>query len=261
MMNSELLTYPFFSSVVMALVSGVFSFIVMRSWWQKRRPHLFAWGVGLTLYFVASVAQVLLKFEWNPHLYRAWYWCGALMIPPWLGQGTIFLLVRRGSIAKNTFAALILVSLMTFIWMFITPLTPPQPWPVGADLVTLTGDIMPPFSGSVRAFVPITNGLGTLMLVGGAIYSARLFGSKGVMRNRAIGNIFIALGGILPASGGYFIRLGVPEYKYTGDLLGVVLIFVGYVFATRVPHAVRQQREARKTRLDERTQQAEASGD
>jgi hypothetical protein len=256
-MNPDFLTYPFFTSVTMAAVSGVFAVIVLRSWWTKRRPHLFAWGFGLALYFVASFAQVWLKFEWNPLLYRMWYWAGALMIPPWLGQGTVFLLVRRGSIAKNSFAALILVSFMTFIWMFITPLTPPQPWPVGADLVALTAEIMPPFSGSVRAFVPITNGIGTLMLVGGAIYSARLFASKGIMRNRAIGNWFIAFGGILPASGGYFIRLGIPEYKYTGDLLGVVLIFIGYVFATRVPQAVREQREARKERL----QNAEASGD
>ncbi|MEO0562473.1 MAG: hypothetical protein AAF125_10180, partial [Chloroflexota bacterium] len=79
-----------------------------------------------------------------------------------------------------------------------------------------------PFSGSVRAFVPVTNGLGTLMLVGGAIYSARLFGRKGIMRNRAIGNWFIAAGGLLPASGGYFIRLGLTDFKYTGDLLGVI---------------------------------------
>lgn len=243
------MSYPLITSLVMMTVTGVFSFVVMRSWWQKRRPHLFAWGFGLTLYFIASVAQVWLKFEWNPTVYRLWYWCGALMIPPWLGQGTVFLLVRRGSIAKNSFAALILVSLMTFVWMFITPLTPPVPWEAGSDLVVLTDTIMPPFSGSVRAFVPITNGVGTLMLIGGAIYSARLFNRKQIMRNRVIGNWFIALGGILPASGGYFIRLGAPEFKYTGDLIGVILIFVGYLFATHVPQAVRDQQAARQQRI------------
>lgn len=251
-MPQDILTYPFFASVVMMIVTGVFAFLVMRSWWRKRRPHLFAWGFGLTLYFVASLAQVWLKFEWNPTWYRLWYWCGALMIPPWLGQGTMFLLVRRGSIARNSFAALVLVSAMTFVWMFITPLTPPEPWVRGADLVTLTDAIMPPFSGSVRAFVPITNGIGTLMLIGGAIYSARLFAAKQIMRNRVIGNWLIAAGGILPATGGYFIRLDMTTFKYTGDLLGVVLIFVGYVFATTVPKAVQARQAARR---------AQASGD
>jgi len=245
-MPAELLNYSFFASLSMMLTTGVFSFLVMRAWWQKRRPHLFAWGFGLTLYFVASVAQVWLKFGWDPTLYRLWYWCGALMIPPWLGQGTVFLLVRRGSIARNSFAALILVSAMTFVWMFITPLTPPEPWPIGANLVTLTDGIMPPFSGSVRAFVPITNGIGTLMLVGGAVYSARLFAAKQIMRNRVIGNWLIALGGILPATGGYFIRLDMTAFKYTADFLGVVLIFVGYLFATAVPKAAQQRAERRK---------------
>ncbi|MGV2437328.1 MAG UNVERIFIED_CONTAM: hypothetical protein LVT10_22530 [Anaerolineae bacterium] len=110
------------------------------------------------------------------------------------GKGTIFLLVRRGSIARNSMMALSLVSLMTFIWMFITPLTPSLPWRLGQDIVVLTDEIMPPFSGSVRAFVPITNGMGTLMLVGGALWSARLFASKQIMQNRVIGNALIALG-------------------------------------------------------------------
>ncbi len=246
-MSSDIFTYPFFASVIMMLVTGIFAFLVLRSWWHKRRPHLFAWGFGLALYFVASFAQVWLKFEWNPTLYRLWYWSGALMIPPWLGMGTVFLLVRRGSIARNVFAALILVSAMTFVWMFITPLTPPEPWVQGADLVALTDDIMPPFSGSVRGFVPITNGLGTLMLIGGAIYSARLFAAKQIMRNRVIGNWFIAAGGLLPATGGYFIRIDMTAFKYTADLLGAVLIFVGYVFATTVPKAVQQARSEKQT--------------
>ncbi len=242
----DVMNYSFVASVVMLITTGVFSFLVLRSWWQKRRSHLFAWGVGLALYFVASFAQVWLKFGWDPTLYRLWYWCGALMIPPWLGQGTVFLLVRRGSIARNAFAALVLVSAMTFVWMFITPLTPPEPWVVGANLVELTDQIMPPFSGSVRAFVPITNGIGTLMLVGGAVYSARLFAAKQIMRNRVIGNWFIAAGGILPATGGYFIRLDMTAFKYTADVLGVILIFVGYLFATAVPRHIQQKRAARQ---------------
>ncbi len=224
----DFLTLPFFVSVAMSLISGVAAFSVLRRWWGKRRPHLFAWGVGLLLYFFGAFSQVVLAITWSGFFFRLWYWSGAIAVAAWLGQGTIFLLVRRGSIAKNIFAALLLVSLMTFIWMFITPLTPPQPWPQGTDLVTLVDDIMPPFSGSVRAFVPVTNAWGTLALVGGAIWSARLFADKKIMRNRVVGNSLIALGGLLPAIGGYFIRLDYDTFKYTADLLGVILIYFGY---------------------------------
>jgi hypothetical protein len=248
-MDGLLQSYHFYISVLMMICSGVFATLVLRSWLAKRRPHLLAWGGGLLLYFIASLSQVVLTFMWSGLAYRLWYWAGALMVAPWLGQGTIFLLVRRGSIARNSMMALSLVSLMTFIWMFITPLTPSLPWAVGQDIVVLTDEIMPPFSGSVRAFVPITNGIGTLMLVGGALWSARLFASKQIMQNRVIGNALIALGGVLPASGGYFIRLGQPNYKFTLDLLGVILIFIGYLVATHLPEEVQVQRAQRGERL------------
>lgn len=248
-MDGLLQSYHFYISVLMMICSGVFATLVLRSWLAKRRPHLLAWGGGLLLYFIASLSQVVLTFMWSGLAYRLWYWAGALMVAPWLGQGTIFLLVRRGSIARNSMMALSLVSLMTFIWMFITPLAPSLPWTIGQDIVVLTDEIMPPFSGSVRAFVPITNGMGTLMLVGGALWSARLFASKQIMQNRVIGNALIALGGVLPASGGYFIRLGQPNYKFTLDLLGVILIFIGYLVATHLPEAVQVQRAQRGERL------------
>lgn len=248
-MDGLLQSYHFYISVLMMICSGVFATLVLRSWLAKRRPHLLAWGGGLLLYFIASLSQVVLTFMWSGLAYRLWYWAGALMVAPWLGQGTIFLLVRRGSIARNSMMALSLVSLMTFIWMFITPLAPSLPWTIGQDIVVLTDEIMPPFSGSVRAFVPITNGMGTLMLVGGALWSARLFASKQIMQNRVIGNALIALGGVLPASGGYFIRLGQPNYKFTLDLLGVILIFIGYLVATHLPEEVQVQRAQRSERL------------
>ncbi len=248
-MDGLLQSYHFYISILMMICSGVFATLVLRSWLAKRRPHLLAWGGGLLLYFIASLSQVVLTFMWSGLAYRLWYWAGALMVAPWLGQGTIFLLVRRGSIARNSMMALSLVSLMTFIWMFITPLTPSLPWTIGQDIVVLTDEIMPPFSGSVRAFVPITNGIGTLMLVGGALWSAQLFASKQIMQNRVIGNALIALGGVLPASGGYFIRLGQPNYKFTLDLLGVILIFIGYLVATHLPEEVQVQRAQRGERL------------
>ena len=43
------------------------------------------------------------------------------MVAPWLGQGTVYLLVRRGNIARNIEMALLLVSIMTLPWtLFLT---------------------------------------------------------------------------------------------------------------------------------------------
>ncbi len=240
-----MLSLPFVMSVISAAVTGAFAFIVLRRWWEKRRPHLLAWGIGLTMYFVGTLAQVVLALTWSPLFFALWYWCGALMVAAWLGQGTVYLLIRRGSIARNIQMALILVGVMTLPWtLFLTPFNA-DAWYPGADMTQIYRDEVAPDGtviregimsgsarGTVRFFSPIMNVWGTVALVGGAIYSAYLFRRKQIMRNRVVGNWLIAAGGLLPALGGALIRLGDPSFKYTGELLGAVLIFIGFWLAT-----------------------------
>ncbi len=226
---------PFILSVVSAVVSGFFAIMVLNRWRIKRRPHLFAWGIGLALYFVGTFSQVVLSLTWSPVFFALWYWSGAIAVPPWLGQGTVYLLWRKGNIARNIQMALLLVCVMTLPWMlFLTPLDGSH-WYPGADMTQIFADVMPPFRGSVRVFAPVMALWGTIALVGGAVYSAWLFRRKQIMRNRVVGNWLIALGGLLPALGGTLILLGSPAYKYFGDMLGAALIFAGFLMATNVP--------------------------
>jgi hypothetical protein len=76
------------------------------------------------------------------------------------------------------------------------------------------------------------NAYGTVLLVGGALYSAFLLWRKAILPNRLAGNVLIAAGGLLPALGGALILPGRPEYKYLGQLLGSVLLFAGFLMAT-----------------------------
>jgi hypothetical protein len=232
----EILTFPFIVSVISTITTGIFASIVLRRWVEKRRPHLLAWGIGLALYFVGTFSQVILAVTWSPFFFGLWYWCGALMVAPWLGQGTAYLLIRRGSIARNIQMALILVAVMTLPWtLFFTDFNAAA-WFKGADMTQIYKQVMgEEVRGTVRFFSPVMNTWGTILLVGGAIYSARLFRRKQIMRNRMVGNWYIALGGLLPALGGVFIRLGDPSFKYFGEMTGAILIFVGYLLTTNVP--------------------------
>ncbi|MCU0498710.1 MAG: hypothetical protein MUF87_15270 [Anaerolineae bacterium] len=235
-----------FLSIVSSVITGIFAALVLKRWYDKRRPHLLAWGIGLAMYFLGTLSQVILYFVWSPFFFGLWYWSGALMVAAWLGQGTTYLLVRRGNIAKNLQMALILVGVMTLPWtLFLTPFNA-DAWQPNRDITEIfategnreTGEIskvgiLPLESrGTVRFFSPIMNTWGTIALVGGAIYSSILFRRKQIMRNRMIGNWFIAAGGLMPALGGVLIRLGDPSYKYLGEMLGAVLIFVGFLLAT-----------------------------
>jgi len=112
------------------------------------------------------------------------------------------------------------------------------------DGVVIREGIMPgEMSGSVRIFSPIMNTWGTLLLVGGAIYSARLFRRKQILRNRMVGNWLIAAGGLLPAMGGVLIRLGDPSFKYLGEMGGAILIFAGFWLAAKASDEIRTKRQ------------------
>ena len=84
----------------------------------------------------------------------------------------------------------------------------------------------------VRGLTPIFNLYGTVTLVGGAAYSAWIFFRKRVLLHRTVGNILIAVGAIAPAFGGAFSRMGLPAALYIGELIGAVLMFVGFQRAT-----------------------------
>ena len=84
----------------------------------------------------------------------------------------------------------------------------------------------------VRVLTPFFNLYGTVALVGGAAYSAFIFWRKRVLLHRALGNILIAVGAMLPAFGGVFSRLQVPGALYLGEFFGVILLFLGFLRAT-----------------------------
>lgn len=264
-MTTPPLSLPLILSMISTVITAIFAFIVLRRWWQKRRPHLLAWGIGLVMYFLGTLSQVILYYVWSPFFFGLWYWAGALMVAAWLGQGTVYLLIRRGSIARNINMALILVGVMTLPWtLFLTPFNE-SAWQPGHDITeiyktegnTATGEITKEgiFSlqsrGTVRFFSPIMNIWGTIALVGGAIYSSVLFRRKDIMRNRMIGNWFIAAGGLMPALGGALIHLGDPSYKYLGEMLGGILIFIGFLITSRPDNISETATPRRKGELAE----------
>jgi hypothetical protein len=90
-----------------------------------------------------------------------------------------------------------------------------------------------PLGAPIRISTIFFNIYGTLMLVGGALWSAWLFLRKKVLPNRVLGNVLIAAGALSIASASTLTRLGVGSYLYLGELLAAVLMYSGFVLAAR----------------------------
>jgi hypothetical protein len=218
---------PFCSSVI----SFVFAFLVFRRYLARHGTHLLLWSVGMVFYGLGGFSEAFYGFfGWNPFVFRLWYLFGAILVAAWLGQGTVYLLIKTRT-AHILMALLVLGSLYAAVRVFgaqIDPALMTTSLHTGSELSGRA--IVTP---GVRTLTPFFNLYGTLTLVGGALYSAWIFWRKRVLLHRAIGNVLIATGAILPAFGGTFSRFGITGALYISELLGAILLFIGFMQAVR----------------------------
>ena len=224
------MTYlPIFST----LVTFAFTVAVFRRYQLKGGAHLLHWAFGLLLYGFGTLSEVVLSYTFNGFLLRLWYLCGAMLTAAWLGQGSIHLLIRKGDWAKYLTYALGAVSLVAVGLVFMAPFNDAaaQAYQIARPASEQYKEIMTR-SGLMVFFTVFLNIYGTLGLVGGALYSAFLFWRKKVLVNRMLGNVLIAAGGLSPAIGGTFVQNGMVDLLYLSELLGAILMFIGFVMAT-----------------------------
>jgi hypothetical protein len=217
---------PFTSTVLAVVFAGA----VLVRYYRRRRLYLLFWGLGLIYYSLGTFAEFYSSYAWNPLVFRLWYLGGAILAAAWLGQGTVYMLVRRRNVAHRLAAGLIVASALAIGVTFNTPLDD-SAFTVEAELSTQYKQILP-YGAHVRLLTPVFNVYGTLWLVGGAAYSAWIFWRKRIQLHRVIGNGLIAAGALAPAIGGSLSRLGASESLYFSELLGVLLMFLGFLRAT-----------------------------
>jgi len=85
----------------------------------------------------------------------------------------------------------------------------------------------------VRLISPFVNLYALVFLAGGAVASAVRFSRTRGPVERVIGNVCIAVGAVLPGIGGTFTRFGHTEVLYVTELLGLLLIYLGYSASIR----------------------------
>jgi hypothetical protein len=219
---------PFLSS----LVTLAFAVAVFRRYLQRRGPHLLIWTIGLLWYGLGTLSEVILGLTFSGVVLKLWYLSGAMLTAAWLGQGTLHLLVRRGRVAWALTGVLAAVSVLAAALVLLAPLTPAAAsYQVAQPISSQYKDILTR-SGGIIALTILLNIYGTLTMVGGAIYSAFIFWRKRVLFNRMIGNILIAAGALAPAMGGSFIKIGLVDMLYLTELVGAVLMYIGFLQAT-----------------------------
>ena len=219
---------PFISTAIMLW----FTINVLQRYFVRRNLAFLYWGIGLAMFGTGSFAEAFLAVRWNRAIFVIWYLFGAILNPAWIGQGTLYLLVKRRW-AHVVAGILILGSLISAGLMLTTPINEGA-FQLGLPISQQYKTIIPPDSFG-RILIPtiLFGTVGLILLVGGALYSAFLFWRKRVLPNRVIGNVLIAVGALSVATSSVLTGLGYGQYLYLGELLAAILMYTGFRLAAR----------------------------
>ncbi|HUI87169.1 MAG TPA: hypothetical protein VLX61_00460 [Anaerolineales bacterium] len=219
---------PFISTAIML----GFTVYVFQRYFVRRAPHFLFWGIGLAMFGAGSFSEVYLSLAWSRTVFVIWYLFGAILNPAWIGQGTLYLLVRRQWVHLVA-GALILASLVSAGLMLSIPIDD-QGFHLGTPISQQYKAIIPAASFNLILIPTIIFGtVGLVLLVGGALYSAFLFWRKRVLPNRVVGNVLIAVGALSVATASELTHLGYGQFLYLGELLAAILMFIGFLTAAR----------------------------
>ena len=206
--------------------------------YQRPRPERLIWTIAFLVFAVAAASEVIgLAAGWNPALARLYYLAGAVLVVGVLALGELYLLLPGRMPAYVTGLSLLVVAVAaTAVWSAPIDVSrlPADGWHAlerGPFLIALAATI---------------NVGGTLILVGGALYSAWKLKAAAGSGRRAAGCLAIAVGTIVVALGGTMTRFGRSEYLYLAMSLGMAIIFAG-VILTRSSGAPQIHRSAETT--------------
>lgn len=219
---------PLFAS----LVAFVCMALVVRDAVRRPRPDKIAWAIAFALFGLAAGLEVVGSLAgWTAAGARLYYLTGAVLVVGYLALGELYLLAPKATARLGPGVTLLVTALAATITFAA---------PVDAARLEAEGWRAIDRGPALVSLAVLINGLGTVVLVAGALWSAWRFWRSGTNRHRMIGCVLIALGTIAVAMGGTLTRLGQPEYLYVAMAIGVAIIFAGYL-ETRRSDAPRKQ--------------------
>ncbi|MBU6423347.1 MAG: hypothetical protein KGJ98_03335 [Chloroflexota bacterium] len=200
------------------VVSAVFCVYLAVRWSSRRRPYLGAWAIGFGMFALASLAGLVRQIAGVTELdYKVFYLFGAILNVAWLALGTIYLLTPP-RVARWSTWVLVAFTVVGVVAVAASPvdLATAADTGKGFDAVPLP-----------RILAGIGSGIGSLILIGGALWSAWVFVSKRHQGRRAVANVIIAVGVFIAAAGGTAAFTGATGVVEWTNMVAVIVIFSG----------------------------------
>lgn len=212
--------------ILTTIFSVFFLFEIGRRYLTKGGTHLLWWAIGVFTYGLGTFLESVITLTGNsPEKNKLWYVAGAILGGYPLAQGSVYLHLKKRT-ANILTAITVPFIILSAVFVMLSPVN------------TALLETFRPSGASlewqwVRLLTPFINTYSVIFLIGSAAYSAIRFSKIENGRNRAIGNILITIGAILPGIGGAMAKAGVVEALYIGEFIGIIFIWIGYRICLR----------------------------
>lgn len=240
--------------VIAVIISFILSAMVLKQYIERRKTYQLMWGIGFSMFTLASIAEVVALFAgWNLFLLQVYYLFGATLLVGYLGLGTIHLL-WSGSIAKISTVIVIILSIISVVLILQAKTDSSNLEKVNTrfqssseiakeaglesekdDAKLKIADALVKHS-ALRIITAFLNIIGSLVLIGGAVYSAVISVLNKKLDSRFIGTALIAAGAFIIASGGTMSGIaGVSGQIVLSATItiGIVVMFIGFLFTNK----------------------------
>lgn len=217
--------------LIAALVGGAFAVVVGRQYLTRRKPYQAIWAIALAMFGVAALFETFGEAAgWSDATYKGYYLFGGLLNVGWLGLGSLLLLVpaRAGRVAVTVMVVVSLISLVALLASHTNP-------------ALLRAQVPARGAIDVTSILPLVTNLGgSLLLIGGAAWSAWKTARSGAPRNRVIGLAVLAGGAFIVAGGhSYAQSKGFYAAQPVSEAIGIVAMFAGYLVIESRPALAR----------------------
>jgi len=212
-------------------VATLFAQATLVRYTRDRKPHELAWTISLVMFALAAAALAMGSATgWDRGTFRAFYLLGAILNVPWLALGTVYLLLGL-VVGRRVQWVLVGFSGLATGVMLAAPMhaVPSDSIPVGKEV----------FGVLPRVLAGVGSGLGAVVILGGALWSAVRFARDRDAPNHARmagANALIALGTLVLSSGGLVQGIVGHDEAFTISLAtGITIVYAGFVVASGGP--------------------------
>jgi len=216
---------PLFTTIV----AGAFTYSLWKQYTERRKIHQLLWTIAMLFYAVSALMEFLMNRDiLGPSVlaFKVYYILSAPLVGM-LGSGVVYLLARK-KIADAFTALMVILSIALLITGSIHPidqtvLVEAFQGPLGEAF----HDAVQAYPMSVRRYAIITNIIGGLVLIGGALWSF-------IKDRRRTYNLWIFIGGLMPMIGGSALAFfHQPDLFFVFELAGTVFLYWGFILSDR----------------------------